>query len=125
MANNYTEASSLIEIPEDKRDQAQQILTRFIAEQDEDEGTNFDASVEPDGLWIRSNESIDVEQAHLLVKEIVEKLDLPGVHVVAWADTCSRLRPGEFGGGAFAVRKGRDTIWVNAEDEARKQAELS
>lgn len=117
----------MIEIPQDKVEQAKEIMARIEAEieADPEEGyVGYEADLEADGVWIRHDESINTEHAERLVKALVEELDLPGIIVCSWSYTCSKPRIDEFGGGAFAVQKGRDTIWIDAASEALRQAAM-
>lgn len=128
MANSYTQSSSLIEIPEDKIGRAQAIVDRVVRELETDpewEYAGFNAVVETTGVWICHDESIKLEHAEKLVRALVEELDLPGIHVVEWATTCGRPLVGSFSGGAFAVRKGRETVWVCAWRVARELADTA
>ena len=127
MANFYCESSSFIQVPADKIEQAKQIVARIEAEleNDADEGyVGFNAELEKEGVWIHSDESITPEHMERLVSALVDELYLPGVHVCSWSYTCSKPRIGAFGGGAFAVQKGRDTVWIDADLEARRIAAL-
>lgn len=132
MANNYCQSSSEIMIPRDKLKQARAIEARIAGEleSDPDEGyVGYNATFFHDDqplvqLWIREDESINPDHVERLVKALVEELDLPGIHVVSWAYTCNKPRIDEFGGGAFAVQKGRKTVWVDAASEARRQMEV-
>ena len=125
MANNYCDSSSLIRMPDDKKEKAKEIMARVEQEllDDPDEGyANYIAEIHEDGVWIHSDESVNPNHMERLVKALVEELDLPGIHVCSWSYSCSKLRIDEFGGGAFAVQKGATTVWVDAADEARNQA---
>lgn len=125
MANHYTHSSSIIRIPEGQREQAEAILARIEKEIEAspDEYCGFRATVEDDGMWIRDDdESITPTHVALLVEALVEELDLPGIHVVSWAYTCSKPRYGEFGGGAFAAQKGQETAWIDAAHAAEDAA---
>lgn len=123
MANNYCQSSSFISIPDTKLEQARKIVERV---QDrlfyDDEGyMGFTATIEKNGVWIFEDDYyITPEHIEQLVRALVEELDLPGVHVCSWAYTCSKPRINEFGGGAFAVQKGYDTVWIDAASEAER-----
>ncbi|MEB3214425.1 MAG: hypothetical protein VKL39_23965 [Leptolyngbyaceae bacterium] len=121
MANNYCESSSFIDIPDDKIDKAREILqkVREELEASEDGYAGFDAKIERGGAWIVHNESINPDHVESLVRALVEELDLPPV-VVSWSYTCSKPRIDEFGGGAFVVKKGFNTVWIDARNEAEK-----
>lgn len=125
MANSYTQSSSMIPVSGEQRDAAQRIIDEVAASFDEDEGVDYLADIDDNGVWIRHDESFNPEQVATLVEALVDGLDLPGVHIVSWACMCSRPRLDAFGGGAFAVVKGRNTVWVDAADEARRQAKLA
>lgn len=122
MANNYQESSTLIPIPAPLMHDAQAIAAR-IEQQMETEEDCFGIQVEffPEGVLLYGEEYFNTSHAELLAKALVEELDLPDPVIVSWAYWCSRHRPDEFGGGAFAVRKGMDTVWVDALDEVRKK----
>jgi hypothetical protein len=123
MANNYCDSSSFVSIPADKLKQAEEIAASVAVELDYDDGgVGYTAEFRPDGVWIHHDESVNCEHMERLVKALVESLDLEGVFVCSWAYTCSSPRINEFGGGAFAVQKGKDTIWIDAVTEAKKQA---
>jgi hypothetical protein len=125
MANNYCESSSIIRIPEEKRQQAQEIITRIKQElENSDEGyCGFWASIDDDGVWLRNDDTFNSEHAELLVRTLVNELELDGVFIVAWSYTCDKPRIGEFGGGAFAIQRGYETAFVDAECEAFKKLE--
>ena len=127
MANNYCESSSFVNVPADKIDQAKQIVARIETEleDDADEGyVGFAAEIEKEGVWIHADESINPDHVERLVSALVVELDLPGIHVCSWSYTCSKPRIDEFGGGAFAVQKGRDAVWIDAASEAQRIASL-
>jgi len=128
MANNYCESSSIISIPKDKVEQAKEIMARIASEleSDPEEGyVGYEAVLEADGVWIHHDESINTDHSATLVRALVDELDLPGIFVCSWSYTCSKPHIDEFGGGAFAIQKGRDTIWVDAASEALRQASIS
>ena len=125
MADNYTQSSSLIIVPNDKMKLAREIIEKVRKESDDSEDFYCpDVKIESNGVWLYSEENFDPYGAEHLVRSLVEDLDLSGVHVVSWAYTCSKPRIDQFGGGAFAVKKGCDTLWIDAGEEAEKQALL-
>ncbi len=123
MPDNYRISSSFVRIPESKLEQAEQIVDRVLIEIDEinrednnlewfsidrcisETGHKVGHTYDPNetGLWIYSDEYFNTTCAEKLIKCLVEELDLPGMHMVSWAYTCSKLIIGEFGGGAFCV----------------------
>lgn len=127
MANNYCQSSSFVRIPKDQIEKAKVIIdeieTGLI---DGDVGyVGFVAELQEDGIWIYDDESVTPEHVELLIKELVEQLNLPGKHLCSWAYTCSKPRIDEFGGGAFVVQKGKETVWIDAETEALRLASLN
>ena len=121
MANNYCESSSLIRIPKEKIKLAESVIQRVENEllDDEEEGyVGYNTEFLEEGLWISSDESVNTDHMEKLVKVLVEELDLEGIFVCSWAYFCDKPRIDEFGGGAFAIKKGLDTIWIDAAIEA-------
>jgi len=119
MANNYCQSSTFIKIPNEKLAEAQKIVDRFEKRVDKRDDTwlGFDATCEKDGVWINGEESFNPDMAEMLIRELVETLDLPGVYICSWAYTCSKQRVNEFGGGAFGVQKSTKTVWIDAVQE--------
>ena len=126
MANNYCESSSRLPIPEDKMVRAEEIVDRIVRElEDGDEGyCGADITTELDGVWFCHDESINPEHVEVVAKALVEELGIDEPFICSWSYTCSKPRLGEFGGGAFAVQKGRDTVWIDAASEAQRIASL-
>lgn len=54
-------------------------------------------------LWIYSDECGNVEQIGVFMQRFLKKFRPNGHFALTWSGTCSRLREGEFGGGAFFV----------------------
>jgi hypothetical protein len=127
MANNYCQSSTFVTIPKDKLGEAKSIVDKIETElEGGDEGyVGFVAELKENGVWIYDDESINPDHVEILIKALVEQLDLPGRHLCSWAYICSKPRIGEFGGGAFVVQKGKDTVWVDAEQAALRAAGIS
>lgn len=128
MANNYIEGSFFIEVGKKNIDKAKEIVDRTRKNIGGDaDYCGFESEIIDDGhdcgVWIHHDESIDVDQAEVLVRSLVEGLKLEGVYTCSWAITCSKPRVDEFGGGAFVVKRGYKTVWVDAASEALKQLE--
>lgn len=126
MADIHCQSSSFILLPNNKTELAREIVKREQIESERyDDYCIPEVEIAPDGVWIyNQQENFDPYGAEILVRKLVEELDLSGVHVVSWAYTCTKPRIDHFGGSAFAVKKGCDTLWIDAGDEARKQALL-
>jgi len=97
-----------------------QQLADELGEQDEEIGFLAEADGPPGGthLWLRSEESGDVEHVIAFALRCAEALDLQGMWGFRWALTCSAPKPGAFGGGAQVIDLGarRTVSWVDAED---------
>ncbi len=122
----------MLEIPADKLEQAILIVARVKEELEnsEEQYVGFQAEFEEDeGLWIHDDgESIDVEHVAILVQELLDGLEIDAPFIFNWAYTCRKPRIDEFGGGACAVRRGKDPIWCDArnkiEELLKEEAEV-
>jgi len=124
MANNYMQSSSFIPFAPEQKAAANAIIERVETEilEEFDEPAGFHATVEDAGIWFSDDgECINPEHLERAVFALVDELNLEGVFVCSWAYTCSKPRIDEFGGGAFAVAKGQDTVWIDASAEAERQ----
>ena len=78
--------------------------------------TITDASLEdgdPTTVWVYFDDGdmqVTVAILEYAMATMPEMLSPQGFE---WADTCSRPRIGEFGGGAVALWRGKDTQWMN------------
>ncbi len=83
---------------------------------DETEGT----------VWVRSDDSGDVDYTADLAQAFLKRFDLDRVVGFQWANSCSRPRLDAFGGGAVAVSR-RHTVWFDTaallETAAKTEAE--
>lgn len=79
--------------------------------------------VHRDGTTVHlySEENCDLELLCGILIEYQVKFKTPPI-IVTWAYTCSQPRAGEFGGGAFVVKDGKDT-WTDARQWANKQVD--
>jgi hypothetical protein len=128
MANNYMQSSSFIPFAPEQEEAANAIIERVETEilEEFDEPPGFRTTVEDNGVWISDDgESINPEHLERAVFALVDELNLEGVFVCSWAYTCSKPRIDEFGGGAFAVAKGQDTVWIDAATEAERQMQAA
>jgi hypothetical protein len=120
MANNYQDSSSFLDIPEDKIDRAQAIIDQVVKQMEEDDediadfGIGCQAEVEKGGVWFHGDENCNVQSVESIAKELIEQLELDKPFYCSWAYTCSKPRIDEFGGGACLVRRGKDTVWIDA-----------
>lgn len=132
MANSYRASATWVGVPKEKiklAEQAVESARAKIAEDLASQGLDTESSLEVEvidtdsesGVWIGEEEYFDPDQAEILIREVVELLELEGLFSCSWATYCSKLRAGEFGGGAFALSRGVDTVWIEPEQEARIQ----
>lgn len=110
MANNYTTASFLMPVgTPDNAEKAMEIFDNF---EGEEYGPGFECSIDDNDqtcLWIRSDEFIDVDSFANYAIEVGRALKLKGKFGFSWAETCSKLRLDEFGGGACIIDWGKGT----------------
>jgi hypothetical protein len=66
----------------------------------------FDVDIDSAGLWIRSDESINTENAAVFIRVILHHFNLDTSVSINASHTCSKLRLGAFGGHAAFVTKG-------------------
>lgn len=121
MANNYQQFSALLAVsdPEERRWWEQILASRDdpdgpllkIVAADGTGAAGFDAELVDDGVWFFAEECGDVEQVAVVVQEFFRQHRRGGVWGFEWADWCSKLRIGEFGGGAVVVTAG-DIRWM-------------
>ena len=125
MANNSISFSTLIPFEGPYEGGEREEALRFISQLDEEdnekleegdyEGLNlsgFNYEVLEEGLLIYSDDG-DVEAAADFVMKYLQHFNRPpevGVYI-GYAETCSKPRPNEFGGGAVVVTSGGSTWW--------------
>ena len=97
-----------------------QQLADELGEQDEEVGFLAEADGPPGGahLWLRSDESGDVEHVIAFALRCAEVLGLQGMWGFRWALTCSKPALDGYGGGAQVIDLGarRTVSWVDADD---------
>ena len=123
MANNYLEYSAFLEIPPAKIEQARAIIAREIAKLEADDEWGYcgtRADVEAEGVWFHAEESGNTDHVEAIARALVEELEISKPFCCSWAYTCSSPRIDEFGGGAMAVRRGHETVWVDALNAAQE-----
>ena len=125
MADYFTHFSCLIDVGSaEKAAQAYELFVSFRNETYADSQTlscGFDLSIQDDQtqskLWIRDDDSGDIEAVIAFVLRLAETLDLTGLWGFEYALTCSRPRLDAFGGGAHVIDLGaRKCVgWVNTQ----------
>lgn len=124
MANNYRQFSFSLKLNDTKESKWFQTQLQRASKKEDSDGiplTCFDWTVYPNEsskesdphVWFRDNgESGDVEQIAGFVEKYLKKFKPNGYFEMTWADTCSKQRIGEFGGG-IAVVTAETTHWFN------------
>ena len=120
MANNYCELSAMLEVPADKLEQAKAICLRVEQKLEEEDYCNAVWEVERDGIWFHHDESADPDHVAEIARAVIEELELDEPFYCSWAYTCSKPRIDEFGGGAFVIKRGKETQWVDAMNRIRE-----
>ena len=123
MANNYLEYSAFLEIPPTKIEQARAIVAREVAKLEADNEWGFcgtAADVEGRGVWFHAEESGNTDHVEAIARALVEELEIDEPFCCSWAYTCSSSRIDEFGGGAMVVRRGHETVWIDALSAAQE-----
>ncbi len=127
MADNYCEFSEGLSIKPGQEAKAAEIFTKIIEEVEEEDGyCGVLAKVENGGtenplVWLYCKEYGNPDVAERIARELMEQLELDGMFVCSWSYTCSKPRLAEFGGGAFAMMRGCDTVWIDARTEAERK----
>ena len=124
MSNYYTLFSTLFPVGTATNVAPALALYQQLADelegQDEEIGFLAEADGPPGGahLWLRSDESGDVEHVIAFALRCAEALDLHGMWGFRWALTCSKPALDGYGGGAQVIDFGgrRTVSWVDAED---------
>jgi len=110
VANNYLQFSEELKLTPKQAVWVREELEKAdkIEEPDIGEaGPGFDWAFEgtPDKptLWLHADEQGDAEKAAYFVQAFLRKFRLKRAFTLSWAETCSRPRLSEFGGGAIFV----------------------
>ena len=125
MAYYFTHFSCLLDVGCPKK--ALRAINFFVELRDEDDQSDepqfhgFDLSLlegpESGVLWIRDDESGDVEAVTVFILRLTEELDLSGLWGFEHSNTCSRPRLDAFGGGAHVIDLGARKVigWLNTQ----------
>jgi hypothetical protein len=140
MANNYRQFSFALKLANKKEAVwFQKLLEKASDTEDPESGgtmADFDWTVyghvkPPEGthqelqgphVWFRDNgEYGNVDHIADLVQMYLKKFSPQGYFTMSWADTCSKHRLGEFGGG-FAVVTAKEQHWMDENSLETKHA---
>ena len=123
MANNYQQLSSgfkLKTIAEREWWERKLAVPAFEDNDEDDPDSDFNvrnyATIESDDnfLWFHFDESGDIDALVEVLQEFLKDIDPEGAIGFSWADTCSKPRVDEFGGGAVYITA-TDTKWMNTD----------
>ena len=118
MANNYTSFSFQVKCPSEE---AANTLEDSLASAMEEERNSEPfcrllsldhADAEGDTVWIAEEEGIDLEFLADVLQDYLQHNDPEGSIGFSWAETCSKLRVDEFGGGAVFITHDNQ-VWLN------------
>lgn len=70
-------------------------------------------------LYLCAEESGDVELASGVLHEMLKAADSDQILIFSWATTCSKMRPGDFGGGVAVISKEGTEIETTGERGSR------
>jgi hypothetical protein len=121
MANNYCQLSCVLAIPQGSSGRAEEICSRVAQELESEDGfLGAVYEVGDTGVWFHHDENADAEHVAELARALVEELEIDEPFFCSWAYTCSKPRVDEFGGGAFVVKRGYPTVWVDVMNHVMK-----
>lgn len=115
MANNYRQFSEILKL--ESKEEADWYREYFLKKEQEldteDEYLEFQYSIEEDNseIWFYAEEYGNVENVAELVQTFLKHFNKTTSWVFTWADTCSKPRSGEFGGGAAYVTSNSIEYW--------------
>jgi hypothetical protein len=120
MANNYLEFSEILEV--DSQEEADWIFNRVEQHQaDENNPPLGDVELEdPTSIWFHADEFGDIEGIAKIVQEYLIEFNKPEYFTLTYAETCSKPREGEFGGGAVIVSQ-NEIKYLNAHSWVEEQ----
>ena len=121
MANNYVSFSFQVKCPSEEaantlEDSLAKAMDSYERERlgDEDRWLNLDhAEAEGDKVWIAEMEGTDLEFLADVLQDYLRHNDPEGSIGFSWAETCSKLRVDEFGGGAVFITHDNQ-VWLNS-----------
>ena len=115
MANNYTTFSFQVKCPsKEAANTLEDSLASAMESADDDRWLSLDhAEAEDDTVWIACEEGTDLEFLADVLQDYLQDNDPEGSIGFTWAETCSKLRVDEFGGGAVFITHDNQ-VWLNS-----------
>jgi hypothetical protein len=117
MADYFTQFSTMVVATKAKERNwlREEILDRSDYSKHEDSTLDCEWSTQEDGVWLRSNESPNLEAVASLIHDFLKKFNRKDAVTITWASFCSKLRVDEqTGGGIFITAEG--TSWFTPDD---------
>ena len=117
MANNYLQFSEMIVI--DDTDARNNLYER-IRRPDGEDVYICNVEIREGSVWMYAEETADLGALWYQIEEWQKAYGIKAPFTMTWADTCSKPRVGEFGGGWSVTYKGHTiagTTWDAVEDE--------
>lgn len=114
MANNYTQFSEMI--PCETKEQQEWLMQRLGETVETEERLQCpDCEFKADGenVWVYSEDSADISALADVVATFQLRFEVDEPWTLTWAETCSKPRVGQFGGGGLVVYRGKIS-WLNA-----------
>lgn len=112
-------SSSKLVLEPDEVKKAQAIIDKAVEDieagkVDDWDYCDCDAVLEDDGVWFHADESINVGHMEYIARQLIEELEINEPFYASWSFQCSKPRIDEFGGGAFVIQRGFETLYVDA-----------
>jgi hypothetical protein len=124
MATYYCQSSSFLKIPAEKLGRAKEILDTLFKDADlEGSFLGFAYEFKGNGVCIFSQDEFNPEDAEIAARRLVDELEIDDPFVCSWSYSCSKPRIDEFGGGAFVVKRGYKTLWLDVQSLAKDAVE--
>jgi hypothetical protein len=116
MANNYTSFSTTINLPGVTPEEVDAWIEERLPQYDDSDygASGFQAQYEDGALWVWDDDGF-TDNVVEFIQETLAKFEIVGTVVFEYAYTCSKPRPGEFGGGVVLITK--DNSWWSSPDD--------
>lgn len=99
------------------------ILSLYSIEDTGDKSSfEFEWNIEDGVFYVSVDDAGSVDKAAIFMQQYLMKFNHDGCLTMTWAETCSRSRPGEFGGGGMFITA-KEIEWVSAHEWCRKRVE--
>jgi len=124
MSNCYTQFSSIVyNITKDEKDWLEE---QFTTEENTLDGLPCDMEFEnregKTDLWLYAEETFNLEGLADILQAFLAKFRPQEIFSLTYACTCTKLRPGEFGGG-YCIVTGKEIIFGNVWQDAQRHKE--